>query len=94
MVTFISFSDTSGRIGRIQWTNTAPGASRVWGSVEWDTIWPARPTPDAFSEMLRRIAESAQLSATQMAEAMAPVLKASAAIAELGRAIREAVKDS
>jgi hypothetical protein len=86
MVTFISFSDTGGRIGRIQWTNAAAsGQAITWGEVKWDRLWPV--TPDDLAVMLRRCTETAEAIGRQMALAMAPMVKATKAISDLGKAM-------
>jgi hypothetical protein len=85
MVTFLSFTDAGGRIGRIQWTNAASsGQAITWGTVKWDSMWPA--TPDQLATMLRRCAEAAEALGRQMALAVAPVVKAAEAISAFGKA--------
>jgi hypothetical protein len=90
MVTFISFTSTGGRIGRIHWANTAPfRGGTIWGQVQWDRIWPATPQ-QVLTEQMRRILDTARILGEQMAQAIAPVGVAAAAaadaLAELGRA--------
>lgn len=86
IVTFFSFSDSGGRIGRIQWTNAvASGQAITWGEVKWDRLWPV--TPDDFAVMLPRWTEAAEAIDRQMALAMAPMVKAAEAISDLGKAM-------
>ena len=85
MVTYLSFTDAGGRIGRIQWTNAAAsGQAITWGEVKWDRLWPA--TPDDLAVMLRRCTETAEALGRQMALAMAPMVNAAEAISALGNA--------
>lgn len=86
MVTFLSFTDAGGRIGRIQWTNAASsGQAITWGTVKWDSLWPA--TPDQLAAILRRCVEAADVLGRKMALAMAPVVKAAEAFSAFGKAL-------
>ena len=87
MVTFLSITSTGGRLGRIHWANTAPfRGGTIWGQVQWDVIWPAKPEV-VFSERMQRIAEGVQALGKQMAQALAPVKKAEAALSDFARAL-------
>jgi hypothetical protein len=44
MITFVSFTSTGGRIGRIQWLNTTSADHVGWGRWSWDIYWPALAT--------------------------------------------------
>jgi hypothetical protein len=85
MTTYVSFSDTGNRIGRIQWTNAAAsGQAITWGEVKWDRLWPA---PDDLAVMLRRCTETAEAISRQMALAMPAMVNATKAISDLGKAM-------
>jgi hypothetical protein len=87
MVTFLSITSTGGRLGRIHWANTMPFKhGTVWGQVQWDKLWPAKPE-EVFSERLRRATECVRVLGEQMAQAMLPVKKAEAALSEFARAL-------
>jgi hypothetical protein len=88
MTTYLSITSTGGRIGRIQWANTVPfSRGTIWGQVQWDTIWPKT----VFSERMRRLVEGVREAGEQMAQAMQPVVRATAVIAdEFGRAFAAA----
>ena len=87
MVTFLSITSTGGRLGRIHWANTAPFRDgNVWGQIQWDKLWPAKPE-EIFSERMRRAAESVRILSQQMAQAMLPVKNAEAAFSEFARAL-------
>jgi hypothetical protein len=91
MVTFISFTSTGGRIGRIHWANTAPfRGGTIWGQMQWDKLWPAKP--EELSARIRRYAEVVRSVGKSMNQVLATVEQAENAFAEFGRAVGAAVK--
>ncbi len=42
--TFLSFTPSGGRFGRIAWSN---GNGNTWGRVRWDRWWPRNPPTSA-----------------------------------------------
>jgi hypothetical protein len=92
MDTFISFTSTGGRIGRIHWVNTAPfRCGTIWGQMQWDKLWPAKPE-ELFSERIRRYAEVVRSVGKQMNQVLATMKQAEYAFAEFGRAYAAAVE--
>jgi hypothetical protein len=94
MVTFISFTSTGGRIGRIHWANTAPfRGGTIWGQMQWDKLWPAKPE-ELFSARIRRYAELVRSVGKQMNQVLATMKQTEYAFAEFGRAIAAAAVEA
>jgi hypothetical protein len=94
MVTFISFTSTGGRIGRIHWANTVPfRGGTIWGQMQWDKLWPAKPE-ELFFARIRRYAEVVLLLGKQMNQVLATVKQAENAFTEFGRAFGAAAVEA
>ena len=93
MTTYVSFSDTGGRIGRIHWANTVPfRGGTSWGQMQWDKLWPA--TPEEISARIGRYVEAVRLLGKQMNQFLASMKQAGNAFAEFGLAVGAAAGEA
>ena len=91
MTTYVSFSDTGGRIGRIHWANTVPfRGGTIWGQMQWDKIWPAKPEEICIG----RYVEAVRLVGKQINQFLATVKQAGNAFAEFRLAVGAAAVEA
>ena len=79
--TFLSFTSSGGRFGRIAWSN---GNGNTWGHVRWDRWWPRNPPTPA------KAAKAAAILGHTMKALGASLQPAAEAIRALAAAIANA----
>lgn len=69
--TYIEFTASGGRIGRLEWWN---GDDQFWGHIGWDRHWPnARPVPNGWWARLQDSIEKVVGGFASIGHAMATV---------------------